>query len=316
MAPRQYLSVRDVFVSMNVRARTVEARDGARLNVWERVPEEATEAVVFVHGSITNACALFATPVEDDDSYSWLRAAAELGRAAYALDLRGYGDSDLPPEMDKDPETNGPPVRADQAADDIADAVASVREEYDTVHLVGVSWGCHTCGRFVERDDPDLASLTQVAPVYKPRYDFDEGLDALGLDSVDVAWYTQDKATVRERQGGDDALFEAIWRAQVESNQGIDETTYKAQTGALADWRASCQGDPAWDPAAIDVPTLVIRGAEDVLADRPGSLDHFDELTVETAEYVELDGADHYLMHSERRRDCFEVVSGFQDRAV
>ncbi|WP_436925941.1 alpha/beta hydrolase [Halosimplex amylolyticum] len=300
---------------MNVRARTVEARDGARLNCWQRVPEGATEAVVFVHGSITNARALFATPVADDDSYSWLHAASDLGRGAYALDVRGYGDSDLPPEMDDAPEAGGPPVRADRAANDVADTLATVREDYDAVHLVGVSWGCHTCGRYVERDDPDLASLTQVAPVYKPRYDFADGMDALGLDSVDVAWYTQDRETVRERQGGDDALFEGIWQAQVESNQGIDETTYKAQTGALADWRASCEGDPAWDPAGIDVPTLVIRGTEDEIADRPGSLDHFDELTVDTADYVEIDGGDHYLMHGDRRRDCFAIVDGFQDRA-
>ena len=299
---------------MNVSSITVEARDGTRLNCWRQAPETADEAVLFVHGSITNARALFATPVAGDESYSWLNAAADRGRAAYALDIRGYGDSDLPPEMDEDPEANGPPVRADQAADDVADAVATVRADYDTVHLVGVSWGCHTCGRFVERDDPELASLTQVAPVYKPRYDFSEGMDALGLDSVDVAWYTQDRATVRERQGSDDALFEAIWRAQVESDQGVDETTYKAQTGALADWRASCEGDPAWDPAAIDVPTLVVRGTEDVIADRPGSLDHFDELTVDTADYAEVDGADHYLMHSDRRQDFFAVVDGFQGR--
>ncbi|WP_123536715.1 alpha/beta hydrolase [Halosimplex salinum] len=300
---------------MNVDSRTVEARDGATLHCLERVPDDATEAVVLVHGSITNARALFATPVRDDDSYSWLHAVADRGRAAFALDVRGYGDSDLPPEMDEPPEASGPPVRADRAADDVAAAVDSVREEYDGVHLVGVSWGCHTCGRFVERDDPELASLTQCAPVYKPRYDFDEGMAALGLDSVDVAWYTQDRETVRERQGGDDALFEAIWRAQVESNQGIDDTTYRAQTGALADWRASCEGDPVWDPAAIDVPTLVVRGTEDAIADRPGSLDHFDELTVETADYVELAGVDHYPMHSDRRQEFFAVVDEFQDRA-
>ena len=31
------------------------------------------------------------------------------------------------------------------------------------------------------------------------------------------------------------------------------------------------------------MPTLVVRGTEDVIADRPGSLDHFDELTVDAA---------------------------------
>jgi pimeloyl-ACP methyl ester carboxylesterase len=298
---------------MELRAREVEARDGAALNCWERAPDDAAEAVLFVHGSITNARALFATPVEGDDSYSWFHAASGLGRAAFALDVRGYGDSDRPPEMDEPPAANGPPVRADKAADDVGDAVASVRGHFETVHLVGVSWGCHTCGRYVERDDPDLASLTQVAPVYRPAYDFAEGLDALGLDGYDDAYYTQEKATVRERQGGEPELFEAIWRAQVESGQGVDDTTYVAQTGALADWAASCRGEPVWDPANLDLPTLVVRGREDALADREGSLAHYDELPG-PAEYAEFAGANHYLMHSDRRQAFFRAVDGFQDR--
>jgi pimeloyl-ACP methyl ester carboxylesterase len=303
---------------MDLQSHDVEARDGATLNCWERSPADADEAVLFVHGAITNARALFATPVEGDDSSSWVRAAARLGRAAFALDVRGYGHSDLPPEMEEPPEANDPPVRAGQAADDIGDAVAFVRERYDTVHLVGVSWGTATCGRCAGRADPGLASLTAVAPPYRPRYSFDDGLAALGLEDVDVAWYTQDRETVRERQGGDDALFEAIWRAQVESNQGIDERTYAAQTGALADWADCCRGDPVWDPAAVDVPTLTIRGTDDAIADRPGSLDHHDDLDVPDgrADYVEIEGADHYLMHSDRRQDFFETVHAFQDRAL
>lgn len=300
---------------MSLQSHDIEARDGATLNCWEHSPDDADEAILFVHGSITNARALFATPVEDDDSYSWLHA-AELGRAAFALDVRGYGHSDLPPEMDAPPEANGPPVRADQAANDIGDTLGFVREHYGTVHLVGVSWGCHACGRLLERDSPTVATYTAVAPAYKPRYDFEDGLAALGVDGLDVAWYTQDKATVRARQGGDEALFEAVWQAQVESNQGIDEETYIAQTGALADWADSCRSEPVWDPAAIDVPTLVVRGSADEIADRPGTLDHYDELDVpgNRADYVEIEGSDHYLMHSDRRGEFFRTVQDFQTR--
>ncbi|PSQ60723.1 MAG: alpha/beta hydrolase [Halobacteriales archaeon SW_9_67_25] len=231
---------------MDLRAHDIEARDGTTLNCWEYSPDGAGEAVLFVHGAITNARALFATPVEGDDSYSWLRAAAERGRAAFALDIRGYGHSDLPPEMDEPPEANGPPVRADQAADDIA--------------------------------------------------------DALGF--------------VRERQGGDEAVFETVWRAQIDSNQGRDETTYVAQTGALADWAASARGEPVCDPAAIDAPTLVVRGSADEIADRPGTIEYYDDLDApgDRADYVEIQGADHYLMHSDRRRDFFRTVHDFQTR--
>ena len=299
---------------MNLRTRSVEARDGLSLNVWERAPDDAGEAVLFVHGIITNARALFVTPVPDDTSYSWLHGASDRGRAAFAMDHRGYGDSERPPEMDAPPERNDPPVRADRAAEDIAAVVEWIREEYDTVHLVGVSWGSHTCGRYLERENPPVASLVKAAPVWKPPYEFEEALDALGIPGYDRAYFTQDKETVRARQGGDPELFEAVWRAQVESGQGIDDETYVVQSGGIADWADSVQGEPVWDPAAVDVPTMVFYGTDDEIADRRGSLECYDRLGADHAEYVELAGVDHYMMHGERRQEVFDLVSDFQDR--
>ena len=122
---------------MELRQHDVAAADGLELNVWERSPDDAREAVLFVHGVITNARGLFVTPVEDDPSYSWLHAASDRGRAAFAMDQRGYGDSEVPPAMDS--EAGDPPVRAPQAAADVESVVDWLRESYDVVHLVG--WG-------------------------------------------------------------------------------------------------------------------------------------------------------------------------------
>ena len=299
---------------MELETREIAADDGTTLNCWVRAPDAADEAVLFVHGVITNARGLFVTPVEGDTSYSWLHAASDRGRAAVAMDQRGYGDSDLPPAMDDPPEANDPPVRADQAADDIAAVVDWLRFEYDTVHLVGVSWGSHTCGRYLARDEPPVASLVHCAPVYKPAYDFDDAVGALGIEDADRAWFEQNRETVRARSAHSDEVFEAIWRAQIESNQGIDEHRYKVQAGGIADWAASTRGDPVWDPADIDVPTMVFYGTEDDLADRQGSLACYDRLTHDRSEYVEMAGVDHYMMHGERRQEVFQTVSDFHDR--
>ena len=301
---------------MALRAHDVTARDGLSLNLWERSPAgETDEAVLFVHGSITCARALFAPPVAGDDSYSWLAAPGERDRTAFALDIRGYGDSDRPSELHEPPEENGPPVRADLAANDAADALGSVRERFDAVHLVGVSWGTNVCGRLVERDDPAVASLVQCAPVYRTPYDVEDGLAALGLDRDLDAYYYQDRATVESRQGeGDDALFEAIWHTQVESNQGVDEDTYVAQTGALADFADCCADDPPYDAAAIDVPTLVVRGTDDAISWRADATAVYDELGTPAADYLELAGGDHYLMHGERRGALYDAVNRFHDR--
>jgi len=299
---------------MQVRQRTVTADDGISLNVWERAPGDTAQAVLFVHGVITNARGLFVTPVEGDDSYSWLHAASDRGRAAFAMDQRGYGDSEVPDVLSEPPEANDPPVRADQAADDIDSVVRWIRQEYDVVHVVGVSWGSHTTGRYLGRDDPPVASLVHCAPVYKPAYDISDGLEAIGIESVDRAWFEQDYETVRERSDHPDHVFEAIWRAQVESNQGIDDDRFKVQMGGIADWVDSTRGDPVWDPANIEVPTMVFYGGEDDLADRRGSLACYDRLTVAQSEYVELAGVDHYMMHGDRRAEVFDLISDFQDR--
>ncbi len=297
----------------------ITADDGTRLNLWERSPPDPDAAVVFLHGALTCSRALFAPPVPGDDSYSWLHAAAE-ERAAFALDVRGYGDSERPPEFDEPPEANDPPVRASDAKQDVRAAYEYVADRHETVHLVGVSWGTMTGGVFASENDPDLASLTQCAPVYLPAYEFEAGLAALGLEPDLDAYVVETRAAVEDRKGeeDDEELFEAVWRTQVESGQGIDgEDAYVAQTGAFADVQDACDGTPPYDASEIDVPTLVVRGSADVISSREDATRLYDDLEVagDRAAYTELDGGDHYVMHGSRRRALYDVVSSFHARA-
>ncbi len=121
---------------------------------------------------------------------------------------------------------------------------------------------------------------------------------------------------MRARSDHPDHVFEAIWRAQVESGQGIDDDRFAVQAGGIADWADSTAGDPVWDPAEVGVPTMVFYGTDNEIADRQGSLACYDRLTHPNSEYVELAGVDHYIMHDERRQDVFELTSDFQDRGA
>ncbi len=294
----------------------VAADDGTNLRVYEVATEDSDEAVLCLHGGITNARALFAPPVGDDTSYSWLRAIADHGRTAFALDVRGYGESDPVPEFDEPADANDPPVLAEDAAHDVKAAYDFVADRFEAVHLLGVSWGTMTGGSFLEQYDDRPASFVQCAPVYKSPVDFEAAAGALGLDTSLGAYMVEEYDVVRERQDGGE-VFEAVWRSMMESNQGRPEDdAYVAQTGALADTKDCCNDDPPYAAAAIDVPTLVVRGSEDQTSQRADALTLYDELDVEgdETEYAEIRGGTHFVMHGHRREALYAAATAFQDR--
>lgn len=300
---------------MNLTKHNVSTRDGTTLRVWESSPSDAEEAVLFLHGGITSSRALFAPPVPDDDSYSWLAAATNRGKAAFAMDVRGYGESDRLSEMDEQPEANDPPVRATDAARDVADVVTFVRDRYTTIHLVGYSWGTMTGGCYVATGG-DVASFTAAAPVYRSPIDFDDVLAGLGLEPGFGAYAKEERETVVARQDPDDMeLFDAVWNTQTQSNQGLeDEDSYLFQTGALLDVKAACESTPVYDAADIHVPVLVIRGSGDPTSQREDALSLYDELGTTEKEYTELSGG-HFLAHGPRRQALYDTVDAFHRRA-
>lgn len=292
----------------------VTAPDGTRLRIYSVQPDGAREAVLCLHGGLSHARALFAPRVSGGTSHSWLHAIADRGRAAYALDVRGYGESDRLPEYDDSPDANEPPVRATDAAQDVNAAFEFVADRHDSLHLLGVSWGTMTGGVFLERYDARPTSVVQCAPVYDSPLEFAVAAEAFGIDVDLGAYIVESYEVVKERQGNG-AVFEAVWEEMMDSTQALaDRNAYVSQTGAIADTRDCCAGEPPYDANAIDVPTLVVRGSEDHTAQRADALTLYDELPSDRNEYVELRGGDHFVMHGRRRRDLYDLASAFQDR--
>ena len=276
--------------------------------------DDGEAAVLFVHGATFGARPAFATP-----GYSWLRACGAAGRAAYALDVRGYGDSDRPDAMD-DPPGGEPPVRADTAADDLDAALAFVRERHSTVHLVGYSWGSMIAGVACERGAA-VDSVTLYAPVYQPDpervSDFDPG-------DPPAARRTVTRTEARERWDAhlpeparyrDDVAFDAFWTA-LHDGQDVpaDEPTIEAPNGTLVDLTTAAEGDLAYDAGEITAPALVVRGSLDRTATRADALGLFDALGSEDRAYAEVAGGSHFLGLERRRGALFGRVAAFHDR--
>jgi pimeloyl-ACP methyl ester carboxylesterase len=304
--------------------RDVPAPDGTRLRLWTReastaADERADEAVLFVHGATYPGRAVFDPAPE----LSWLAHAAERGRSAYALDLRGYGDSETPVAMDAAPGEAEPPCRAATVADDVAAAVAAIGES--RVHLVGYSWGTVVCGELLARNtDASVraASFTAFAPVFRPAPSLVEGF-ALGdppaparrvtrQDALD-RWTAQFPDAVDPFTYRDPAVFPQFWNALHDSGQVVaaNVPTVRAPNGVLVDLRGAVDAEP-YDPSRVTVPSFVVRGSFDPTATREDALGLYDALP-NARGYREVAGGTHFLPLEKRRGELFDAVATFQD---
>jgi pimeloyl-ACP methyl ester carboxylesterase len=298
------------------------APDGTRIRLWKRAPADAsaaTEAVLFVHGATYGGRSAF-----DPEGVSWLAAVAETGRAAYAVDVRGYGDSERPPELADPPTANDPVVRAATAATDAETALLAIRETHGTVHLVGYSWGTMTAGLLLAERGVDVASLTQYAPVYAPPADRREEFSP---GDPPAAYRTVTRAEARERWAdqrpdGVPDSFDAFWDALTDSAQRVegrgdhdgDEAVIAAPNGTLVDLQAATEA-PLYDAADIAAPTLVVRGSLDTASRRSDALALYDALAGDERTYTEIAGGSHFMQLEAPRPALIGAVRRFQDRA-
>lgn len=314
---------------MRVTAHDVAAQDGLTLRLWERRTADPDSAVLFVHGA-TYASRSIVAPA-GSTAHSWLAWCADADQAAFAVDVRGYGDSERPPGMAPDADPDEPPARAAVAAGDVRAALDAVHERVDCpVHLVGTSWGTMIAGRLLTGEDaPDVASVTLHAPVFEPSLDSLDGFDTddppavreLTREDARERWDRQvphdPPAAIREGDADADPVFEAFWTSLVESGQGVDGAdSIVAPNGTLVDLAEASAGAHAYDPAAIDTPTHVVRGSLDPTSTREDAFRVYDALDVpgDEAAYTEIEGGTHFV-HLERRRGAlYRAVYAFQSQ--
>jgi pimeloyl-ACP methyl ester carboxylesterase len=310
---------------MALDAHEVEAADGTRIRLWEVPRDDTDTATLFVHGATYPSLAAFGSP---DGSDSWLSRATENGTTAFAVDLRGYGDSERPAGFDTEStDSKAVPSRAAAAATDVEAALDRIRERFERVHLVGYSWGSIVCGRYLTGSGDSVASLTQFAPVYRPaaekaaRWAPDEPPSparSVTRTEARERWDRQFPDEDDPSRYRPDGAFEAFWNTLADSGQsvpGADEPTIAAPNGTLFDLVATANGDPVYDAADISVPTLVVRGSLDPTVTREDALALYDELGCgDDREYTEIAGGTHFLPLERRRGALFDVVSGFQKR--
>ncbi|MBI1396502.1 MAG: alpha/beta fold hydrolase [Betaproteobacteria bacterium] len=224
----------------------------------------AARTLLFVHGATYPSETSFDLEL---DGESWMDFIARHGWDVWLVDLRGYGRSTRPPEMNAPAEDNPPIVTTEVAVRDVRSAVRYIRTQTgaERIALLGWSWGTTIMGAYAATYPEDVSRLVLYAPVWLrttpsplagsgplPAY------RRVTQDSARQRWLRgvpADKVATLIPEGWFEAWASATWATDPEA---ADTGLLRAPNGVLQDIRAYWLSDrPYYDPGNITSPTLL-----------------------------------------------------------
>ncbi|MBV9288845.1 MAG: alpha/beta fold hydrolase [Hyphomicrobiales bacterium] len=276
--------------------------------------------LLFIHGATYPAETSFDLPIEGE---SMMDLFARAGFDVFLVDVRGYGRSTRPPEMDQAPEASAPVATSEQAGSDLGSAVDAILtlRGIPKLDLMGWSWGTSIAGAYAARHSDKIERLVLYAPAWvfePPTEPPKQALPAYRLvdkESARQRWYrgvAADKQATLVPAG----VFDEWWRETLATDpvgSKMDPPKLRAPNGVFVEftqtWRA---GKPYYDPGDITVPTLLIHAEWD--ADLPSYMtrNYFARLThTPYKRMVELGEGTHTVMLEKNRMQFFHEILGF-----
>ena len=309
----------------------VTSDPGIRVYVRNKRPTgmttfSAAKTVIFVHGATYPAETAFDLRL---DGLSWMDYIAQRGYDVYLLDVRGYGQSTRPPQMDRPASENPPFARMQEAMRDVDAVVEFVKKRrgIDKVNLLAWSWGTSIMQWYTSLNSHKVeklvlyapvwirqtASLVQTGPGPIPAY------RSVNMAQAKARWLTgvpADKQADLIPAG----WFEAWSSATIASDPvGAKQNppVLRAPNGVVADglnyWG---KGVIPWKAEDIKVPVLLIKAEWD--QDTPAYMAQnlFPKLTgAPYKRYVELGEGTHTIIMEKNRMNLFREVQLFLDES-
>lgn len=281
----------------------------------------AERTILMMHGATFSSGSLYDVA---HDGYSFVDYLAQQGFDVYAVDVRGYGESSRPAEMDRAAQENAPLVRTETGVRDFGSAVDFILRTrgLKKLNVIGMSWGGSVTGAYVSRHNDKVVKLGLIAPQW-----LSSGPVAIDVGGQLDAYRMVPVSAIKERwlscapAHGRDGLipegwFEA-WVAATVKTEPLanlrEKNTIRATNGAILDireyWTA---GKPFYDPSRIEVPVLLTHGEWD--RDVPLDLAQAYFSTLSGAPYrrwLEVGEATHMMVLEKNRLQVFNALAQF-----
>jgi pimeloyl-ACP methyl ester carboxylesterase len=275
--------------------------------------------LLYVHGATYPSETAFDLPL---NRLSMMDYIAQQGYDVYLIDVRGYGGSTRPPEMDKPAAENKPIADTITAVRDVSTAVDHIlkRRNVPKINLMGWSWGTAIMGMYTAQNNSKVNRLVLYAPQWifstKPLIGGDGQLGAYRIVSKASAkdrWLKgvpEDKKADLIPQGWFEQWADATWATDPQSSQ---DNLLRAPNGVLQDIRNYwASGKALYDPADIQVPTLLIHAEWDADLPSDQTRGYFAKLTnTPYKRYVELGEGTHTVIMEKNRMQFFHEVAAF-----
>jgi pimeloyl-ACP methyl ester carboxylesterase len=257
---------------------------------------------------------------------SWMDFIAQHGYDVYLVDVRGYGRSTRPPQMDKPPMESEPFARTETAVKDVSAAVDFIlkRRGVSKIDLMGWSWGTSIMGWYTTQNNDKVNRLVLYAPGWvRDSSSLTDAAGKLGAyrsvsrESAKARWLmgvAEDKKADLIPPGWFDAWADATWATDpVGSKQ--TPPMLRAPNGVVQDGREFWgAGKPLYDPGGIRVPVFLAHAEWD--ADLPSYMlyAYFAKLTnAPYKRYVQIGEGTHTIIMEKNRMQLFQAVQQFLD---
>ncbi len=301
---------------------------GIQLFIRNKRPRDKAPSVdkilLYVHGATYPASTAFDLQL---DGLSWMDYIAARGWDVYLVDLRGYGRSTRPSQMDQAAKDNPPIVTTDVAVRDVSAAVDYImkRRNASKISLLGWSWGTSIMATYTAANNDKVRKLALFAPLWlRTTPGLIGGDGPLGSyrtvtkESAKKRWLTgvpEDKQAALIPTGWFDAWADATWKTDPKASESGQ---LRAPNGVIHDVREFwAAGKPYFDPALIRVPTLLVKAEWD--QDTPAYMAQalFSLLrNAPTKRYVEIGEGTHSVIMERNRLHLFREVQLFLDEPL